>query len=356
MEIIVYDKNFKVTGLIDKFESVAWAERYDTFGSVEIDSYSIDDVLNILQPDYYLGFSDSDRLMVVETLSIKSDSSKADKLIIKGRSLESIFDRRIVWGQTVLSGNFQDCILALLNSNVINPTDPDRKINNFIFSPTTDPLITVLEIESQYTGDNLYSVISSLCLSQQIGFKVILNDSRQMVFSLYSGEDRSYAQIENPYVVFSPNFDNFLNGSYFQSKEFFKTITLVVGEGEGTDRKSFVLPLPEGGGSDLNRREIFTDASSISQKTPDGVLTDEEYALELAFKGLDTLTSNMIQTVFEGEIQQNSMYIYGRDYMLGDILQISDRYGHEGRVKIIEYFFIEDTRGFRMYPNFISIE
>lgn len=356
MEIEVYDKNFKATGLIDQFESVAWVEQYDSSGSIELDTYSIELTLAVLKPDYYMRFSGSDRTMIAESFKIESDSNKKDKLIVKGRSLESILDRRIVWGQKILSGNFQNCILELLTENIIDPEDPDRKISNFVFQPSTDPLITILEIESQYTGDNLYTVISTLCMAQQIGFKVILNDLNQLVFSLYSGKDRSYAQIENPYVVFSPNYDNFLNGSYYHSKEAYKTITLIAGEGEGTDRKTFILPLPEGGGEGLERREIFTDASSISQKTPEGTLPDEDYLLELAFKGLDTLTEHMPKTVFEGEIQQNTMYIYGKDYQLGDVLQIADRYGHEGRVKIIEYFFVEDTRGSRMYPNFISVD
>ena len=36
----------------------------------------------------------------------------------------------------------------------------DRKISNFVFVPSTDPKITSLKIDNQYTGDCLYDVVT----------------------------------------------------------------------------------------------------------------------------------------------------------------------------------------------------
>ena len=85
-----------------------------------------------------------------------------------------------------------------------------------------------MKLEAQYTGDNLYDVIQKICEEQGIGFKITLNDEKQFVFELYAGSDRSYDQTENPYVIFSPKFENIINSNYIESKASLKTVTLLV--------------------------------------------------------------------------------------------------------------------------------
>lgn len=43
-----------------------------------------------------------------------------------------------------------------------------RAIDNFIFEPSTDPRITELTVDAQFTGDDLYSVVKSLCQGNDI--------------------------------------------------------------------------------------------------------------------------------------------------------------------------------------------
>lgn len=194
-------------------------------------------LLDYIKQDYYLQSKESEHVMIVEKIQITSDTEDGNHVTVTGRSLESILDRRIVWGQKLLSGNLQNGIKTLLNENVISPSDSNRKIPNFIFKESTDPAITKLKLEAQYTGDNLYDVIQKICEEQGIGFKITLNDEKQFVFELYAGSDRSYDQTENPYVIFSPKFENIINSNYIESKASLKTVTLVGGEGEGADRR-----------------------------------------------------------------------------------------------------------------------
>ena len=229
---------------------------------------------------------ESEHVMIVEKIQITSDTEDGNHVTVTGRSLESILDRRIVWGQKLLSGNLQNGIKTLLNENVISPSDSNRRIPNFIFKESTDPAITKLKLEAQYTGDNLYDVIQKICEEQGIGFKITLNDEKQFVFELYAGSDRSYDQTENPYVIFSPKFENIINSNYIESKASLKTVTLVGGEGEGADRRYTTV----GGGSGLNRRELFTDARDISSNVgSDDALTDAEYMAQLQQRGKKNL-------------------------------------------------------------------
>lgn len=291
--------------------------------------------------------------MIIEKIRITSDSEDGNHITVTGRSLESILDRRIVWGQRTIRGNLQNGIQTLLNENIISPSDGNRRISNFIFEASTDPAITKLTIDAQYTGDNLYSVINKICSERDIGFKITLNDKKQFVFKLYSGVDRSYDQTANPYVVFSPNFENIINSNYVESKSALKNVTLVGGEGEGSSRRYTTV----GGGSGLNRRELFTDARDISSDVGNDVtLTDAEYTALLQQRGKEKLAENTDVTSFEGQVETTVMFKYGEDFFNGDVIQIANEYGHETKARIVEIVMTEDSEGASVYPTFKTTE
>ena len=259
MELFVLNADFESIAVIDTYESMIWTDRYNAYGDFEIYFAMDESLLEYIKEDYYLWLKESEHSMIIEDIKIDADTEEGNRLIVTGRSLESILERRIIWGQRIFSGNLQNAIQTMLNENIISPSVADRKIANFIFVPSTDSKITSLTIDNQYTGDDLYTVIKGLCEENNIGFKIVLTDDNQFAFSLYAGADRSYDQTENPYVVFSPNFENIINSNYFSSKAGYRNVTLVAGEGEGASRKTTVV----GSASGLDRRELFTDARDI---------------------------------------------------------------------------------------------
>ena len=267
MEVLFLDQQFRQVCLIDTFESLIWTERYIGAGNFDLYMPANTELLSMIKQDYYAWLKDSEQVMIVEDIQINTEIETGGHLIISGRSLESILDRRIIWQQTILSGNLQNAIRRLLNENVISPSIAARRINGFVFQASTDPAITGLTIDAQYTGDNLYETIESICTAFNIGFKVTLSESNQFIFSLYAGANRSYDQTLNPYVIFSPRFENMVNSNYLESKKTLKTVTLVAGEDQGLSRKTRIV----GGGSDLARRELYTDARDISSSVEEEI-------------------------------------------------------------------------------------
>ena len=351
MELLVLNTNFESIAVIDTYESMIWTDRYNSYGDFEIYFAMDTNLLSYLKEDYYLWLKDSEHCMIIEDVKINADTEEGNHLIVTGRSLESILERRIIWGQQIFNGNLQNGIQTMLNDCIISPSIADRKIDNFIFVPSTDSKITELTIDNQYTGDCLYDVISGLCTENNIGFKVVLTDENQFAFSLYAGVDRSYDQTDNPYVVFSPNFENIINSNYYSSKAGFKNVTLVAGEGEGASRKTTTV----GTASGLDRRELFTDARDISSDTEEGTLTDDEYMAQLKTKGLKNLADNTITTAFEGEVEVTRLFKYGEDFFIGDIVQIADGYGNEGSAYISELVISNSEEGLSIYPTFKTI-
>lgn len=339
---------------LDEFESFIWVDRFQEAGDFEIYTPATIQMITRLQTDLYLASRQSNHIMVIESNHIQSDSENGNHLITTGRSLESILDRRIIWTQTVLTGNLQNGVTKLLDENAINPTDPDRKISRLIFVPSEDPKITELTLEAQFTGDNLYDAIQAICASVDIGFRILLNDEKNFEFSLYAGVDRSYEQLDNPYVVFSPKDENVITNDYIKNKRPYKTVSLVAGEGEGTARKTKVVTLEGGGGIDLERRESYRDARDISSNN--GAIGTTAYNNLLNQRGLEDLAEQTIEKVFEGQMETTRVFIFGEDFFMGDVVQTSNDYEIESRSRVMEFIRSENESGIETYPTFKVLE
>ena len=348
MEMYVLNKSFEKIALIDAYESLLWTDRYNKPGEFEIYTPVADFALQYPVADNYLQIKESEHTMVIEDTTIESNVETGNHIKITGRSLESILDRRIVWAQTDISGNLQNGIKRLLNENIINPTIADRRIPNFIFEDSDDPEITKLTMENQYTGDNLLDIIQTLCETNEIGYRILLNDEGNFVFKLYKGIDRSYRQETLPFVVFKPSFENIINSNYAELNSEAKTITLVAGEGEGASRKTRVV----GTGSGLLRKELYTDARDIQS---DG-LTTAQYNAKLDQRGTEKLKENKIKKTFDGECETTRMYVYKRDFDMGDCVQVANEYGMESPTRVVEYIWSSSAQGTTSYPTFEALD
>lgn len=355
MEFLVLNTKFEAVAILDVFESFIWTDRYSKCGDFEIYTSSDRQIIETLKEDFYIWTEDSEHVMIIENRKIITDVEEGNKLLVSGRSLESILDRRIVWNQILLDGDFQTQIKRLLTENVINPLDSNRKISNFIFEETDDPYILSLKVQVQYTGDNLYEAVCKLCESVSIGFKITLNDNNQFVFKLYSGTDRSYDQETNPYVVFSPSFENIINSNYYESKAEYKNVGLVAGEGEGSARRTVVVG--ESTLKELSRREFYVDARDISSTTSNGgSISTSAYDDLLRQRGDEQLKENKIIQAFDGQVESTQMYRYGEHYFMGDITQLENEYGMESKVRVTEFIRSVDKDGIDSYPTFEVIE
>jgi hypothetical protein len=368
MELLILDTSFEIIGVLDSFNSLIWTDRYSKCGDFELYIEATSRYFNVLKANYYLYLKESEHMMIISDIQQDSDAEEGNYLTVTGNSLEYIPHRRIIWNQTTIDGKLQTGIETLLNQNIIFPdnylaglssTDKTlakkRKISDFTFSETTDKTITDLTLSAQYTGDNLYDVIVSACEDNEIGFKVLLNDSNQFVFSLYSGTDRSYSQDTNPYIVFSPDFDNIINGDYREETLDYKNVTLVAGEDESENRKTYVAGDTKSSG--LDRRELYTDARDIQSEDDDGnTLSDDEYNALLEQRGKENLKDYKITKVFEGEVDTTSMFKYGTDFFLGDIVQLVDDYGNERRARVTEFIRSQNKSGYSAYPGFEIID
>ena len=112
---------------------------------------------------------------------------------------------------------------------------------------------------------------------------------------------------------------------------------------------------PGGALTDLDRRELFTDAATISSSYSGGTLSLANYNLLLTHRGKVDLVANHDVEAFDGQVDPSINYIYDRDYALGDVVQIENEYGLTGRTRVKEYIFSEDKVGEKVFPTFEKV-
>lgn len=355
MLLYILNTNFDRIAVADDIKSAIWTDRCREAGDFELVVLPSSDNIRNYRIDCYIENVESEHLMIIEKLRITSNTEDGDLVTVSGHSLEKILDRRVLWSDKTLVGPIQSKIKELITSEIIEPDVKERAIPNFVFEETDDPLITSLTLMKDCKrGDNLYDVIKEICEDYEINFKVTLNAQKQFVFKLYNGYDRSYAQKNNPYVVFSPGFENIISSDYTLSKENTKNVCLVsLTKSQPNGGKSEVLTAVAGESEGLVRRETYSDGSSVPEKDAnDKTYPDEERKAMMAQIGSKSLGDYDDETIFDGEADAVGSFKYGRDFFLGDIVQVADAYGMGGGCLIKELIWSQESSGDKCYPTF----
>lgn len=366
MELRILNTDFQDVDIIDSYESLIWTERYRECGDFELYTSLAHSYIPNLMPGYYLKLRDSDHTMIIEDINVKADPENGAKLTVTGRSLESILDRRVVWYSTTVTGNVQDGLKNMFEVNMGSMSyDDSRRISNFVFQSSADSAVTGLTCEkTDLIGETLYNIATTICEEKGLGFKIALDDANQFVFRLYSGTDRSYNQNERPYVVFSPNYENLASSNYVEKTSTHKNVAMILGKETffAQAGQMTVTTATVGDAVGLDRREIFVDATNVSNTHEDETTgekvdyTRDEYKPLIEAKGYETLAKNVKTVTFDGECDTDSTYRYGTDFNMGDIVQIEDEYGHQAASRIVEFIRSSDASGEFTYPTFESIE
>ncbi|MDE7425116.1 MAG: BspA family leucine-rich repeat surface protein [Lachnospiraceae bacterium] len=348
MNLYVLNKKFEHIEVIDTYTSIIWTNRYYSYGDFELYLPANKNVLSVLKKDYYIvREGQEDNAMIIDTIKITTDEELGNFLIITGKCLKSIVYRRIIWNQTNLNNTLETCIEQLLNENAICAKDSKRNFENLAIKSMIQ---TDIAIEAQYCGENLGEVISSLCEQNGLGWDISLDlKEKRFYFSLYSGINRSYQQNKNQWIIFSNGYENLLKTEYTYSKENYKNAALVAGEGEGTERKYTEIGTTKG----MERFETFVDAGDVSSNS--GEISEGEYKAQLKQKGEETLSENKETENFEGEVV-DYQFSLGKDYFLGDIVEIENEYGMQAVSRITEVIESIDESGIYTIPTFSAWE
>lgn len=383
-EVYLLDKNLKKIHIIDNYSNLIWTPRYNELGDCELTIQASENNYKKIKESKYITREDDELSCEIKKIEIKTDEENGDQLIIKGTDVKCILNQRIVEKQTNFNGLVEEYIRTLINDAFINPSNKDRKVDNFILADEKGYTET---IQQQVTYDYVGDKIQELCKKYGWGYKVIIKNEK-FIFSVYKGEDRS------KYIIFSQDFDNISTTDYSKDDSNIKNVAVIAGEGEGAERVKTTI----GEGTGIDRHELYVDARDVSssidydellssypngtEKTIDNVIyyqvngtniailtKDDEgkvsevqlcnnvYIESLKNTGYEKMADYKSVTSFAGEVIVGVNYTYKKDYELGDIVNILNEYGISINARITEIIENKDKDGnYTMEPTFEYME
>lgn len=345
MEIYRLDHNYKRVGVVDEFESFVWTERYADHGEFELVTNPSVAMIKLLKEGGYITHTESERVMIIENILKAEDAQGSIKMTVSGRSLETILDTRVLapttgeaeWTRTGTPGDMVAIIVRWAFQNGIgfykNEAIPTLSVANN--TPAgLEPIDVALRPQSVYTA------VKEICDSAGLGFRISLLDNYIIRFRVWKGSKRSN-------VVFSSQFDNLSEESYFISRANWRNIAVVWAKDAG-DYVFVAAPGTSLNVKGLNRRVMSVDASDLNPAK----YTVEDLHKLMKQRGKEALAKAVRQTLFDGKLTNENPYKYGVDYYLGDTVILLGEEGQKQETVVTEYIWAWDQEGLRSYPTF----
>lgn len=318
---------FENIGEINQFDSLMWPDKFNGYGSFELWAPITEENSVYLKKGNIL-WCGGDNAAMIEIVKSSVNSQGTKTYNVKGRTLEMLLTTRVVWGTYNAKDKHVSTIMYdIVNQTCVSPSNSKRKI----------PFLECAEDEQfgsiatfQKTGGEVYSVLTTLAGSFDLGFNVLFRPKeKKLIFKVVEGVDRTIEQDVNDPVEFSTDLEDLLSSSYYSNDQDKKSVAFVQGEGEGVNRKSVVAGDNTTAG--FARRELYVDARDLQSTSMDAngvevVLSDDEYNSVLLQRGDDKLSEHKVTETFEAQIRVfgDVQYEFGVDYNKGDKVTIRD--------------------------------
>lgn len=320
MELRILDTSYNLVAVLDDAESVLWHRKFNELGFCEIYVPCDSEYLEYLQKDYIITRQDDDMACIINKRKITTDVEDNDYLVVTGYEASCILQRRITWSHVDFSGKVVELIAKLINDSIVSPKLAARAIPNFRIDTSNFSLFSDL-INYASEEENIYTLVENLCKSYGYGFKTTLENG-VFTFHILKQVDKS-SKYGEYYVEFSAENQNILTTEYEEDNENLKNSMLIKGE---EDHLQII-----NGGSGLQRREAILNVT-IPMAWKDDLDIEHTYTIEeynniLLSLGKAELAKQNEEVSFSGTVDVLDSYIYRKDYTVGDVVRVKNKYG-----------------------------
>jgi hypothetical protein len=377
---------------VDEFVSAIWTERYSKSGDTQIVVQATSENVDKLHEGTYLALRGSKEVMEIDTQNIENGL-----LTVVGTTLdEAVLGERFVWAQNPDYTGATDQDPA---TRIADLTDDTRKpgefmshlVDLFVINPVTFdtahgpatldwiqekiPEISLGDIDHSGTVQRLtaptgplYDALQQLGEKNKVGFSLYLDSADETLgwflkFKTYVGVDHTSGQSVNPLIRLTPELDGISDIKEVRSIKDFKNIVYVYYQGVVTKHLlDPAAPEPEG----LDRRILVTDAQGepVGRKLPvtdprswggssygQTVVGPTEITAFREQNAKDALANHNYIRSIDGQTSPISDYTFGKDYFLGDLIELEGLTGAVSKAQVTEFIRSEDQNGEKSYPT-----
>lgn len=373
--------------LIEGYSSLIWTERFVAAGEFELKTYQVRETLPLVPEGTLLSILDSHEVMIVETRTISFDDDGYQELTVKGRSLETFLENRVMVSETYNTpwktlSQYKPSIFGtfLLWNHLVNATGEDpSKVAGTIDTQTVIPNAVVTN--SSITTDpvlywwleqgDVYSLIKDILSLTGIGVRTLRPDGMggnvatfnttrtasrgtysstwdsnitELRFDITTGTDRSRSQSNVPAVIFHYDAGHIDNPTYLRSIQPYKNMAIIF-----SSIGPITVQATPPAGTGLNRRVLYLDGGDIGSQDA------ATFTAALTQKAKNELKNHNTIYLFDGSISPMAPYKYNKDYFLGDKVSLMAMYDIDQTMVVSEYIRTEDEAGDRGYPGLSSI-
>lgn len=319
MELIALKSDYTIQSIL-RPTNIQWSRKYYEPGTfsvqIPIAQYSNEMV--------YVYTKDREEMGIISQRNFVVDNLGFQYMQISGYFLESELNDKVVYPLFFAEGVLEDKVVEMVNTY--------KKDIPFLEEAVS--LGRGESISFQESNKELGKKCYELLKEQEMSFKITFDfEVAKKRFSVYQGKNRTQAQHENNFIVFSTRFGNLKEPNVLSSSTDYKNYAIIGGQGEGADRVMTEIDLSDGG----YRKEIFINASSVEYNKDE--MTLEQYITNLQQYGLAQLVENYsVVNNVEFDVL-NGSYEYLEDFDLGDKCDVViDEMGFEIEARIIAIY------------------
>ncbi len=337
MEIRVYTPDLRRAGQIENQTSFLWRRKYFEAGDFELHAPATADNIRLLAKGNLITRAGYDECGVIEDRNI-DETPEDNEIVVSGRFATKYLDQRVATGVINLNGTVEASMQQLFNAVTAFSSIEWGEV---LSSQATN-------VTGQFRYKNLLGCFEKLARYGNIGYKLVPNYSEhKWSVVLYEGSDRSEQQRANNRVVFSEKYDNLNEVKYQTNDQSYYNVAIV--EGKDANNNSVVEIVGDTEAADIERREIFVDATNVSPQD----ISASDFRKALRQEGQNTLNLNQESEAFECNTNTTGNFNYHEHYDLGDIVTVFKKsWGIKRHLRITEIEEVYERDSMSITPTF----
>ena len=318
-------KNFELMTMSPVFKTLMWRRRFSHAGEFQLVTNFTAEMFEIFGLGNIVYHRKVDEAAFVESRHVVQTVENDLVLVVRGRFLPSILDRRVATAQ----GHFtlQNLLTNIVNHNFLASAGARRSMAGSVrLLPFTLPSINVA---ADYHNRNAYEMVSRLLEEHGLGIRAAYNFATSTI-------DLSFYQPQETEVVFSKQFSNIIEQDYMDDTQPYRNVVFVR-EGDTIHIHNDALH------TGINRREMSTSAAS--NESP-------------AQAAIDALRQNQGRRTLSSVVNPfNKQFEYLTDWDIGSIVQSENReLAYSEREVVTEITEYYDSTGLNIEVNLGDIK
>lgn len=322
----IFDIKFHRYGAIENVSYATYTKDYIDVGSFSINCLTSEKNIENIRTDRIV-WLEGNVAGIIQHIILENDNIK-----IEGKLLNCILEWRYIYPQiSTFKMPRNKIIEKIVKENCLASTDKKR---NFDFLKIEESNFEFDKISKEITGDAVQDAILEIFDSESFNGLVRVDvgfypKEKCFKFHISKGYDLTRGNDEgNKTVSFTQDLKNIISSKFEQSNVNFKNVSLVAGEIVEGKKRVFVKINDTNSG--YNRRELFVDARDLQSEYIDDdgnekTLSQSDYIELLLSRGNEKLSEFKENESYEASIENNkSMFKYGIDYNLGDMVDVVD--------------------------------